>query len=501
MHHKVIVLGSGPGGLQAGYFLKKARVDYLILERNNEPGSFFSRFPLSERLISLNKVYTGSDDKNLNLRYDWNSLLNDEDLLFKQFSEEFYPHTDDLKAYLLEFSKQLNIRYSYNVISVTKNDDMYSINDGEYTCDKLFVASGLTPLKSIHPHYGELNREYFQDKEKFKGKNVLIIGTGNSGFELANMLTPYAASILLFGRSLNIASNTHYAGHVRTNYLSFVDTGMLKLKNFMYIDSKNKNLNDEDIVYENGKFIYVSEKRLISLKEFDFLFMCTGFEFDDSIFKFPINRIEGKINGNCTVTRGKFPSVNEVYESTNNRNLYFVGALMHGSDFGKSPGGFIHGFRYAIKYMINTIFPPKRSLTMKFNLARVIGVAFNRLTSESGLLVMFDYFCDYIEKINEDEYIYIPLVNKQWVAKNGKGNYVTLSFKYGVPEFDVFKERRGRTDDGDEEIPGFIHPVITRYNPDFTIQEEIHCLEDNILDYQKPVHRQKIKEEFTKLFG
>lgn len=37
------VLGAGPAGLQMGYFLSRANRDYVILERNEGPGSFFSR--------------------------------------------------------------------------------------------------------------------------------------------------------------------------------------------------------------------------------------------------------------------------------------------------------------------------------------------------------------------------------------------------------------------------------------------------------------------------
>lgn len=491
MHHKVIIIGAGPAGLQTAYFLKKFGIDYLILERNKEPGSFFTNLPISGKLISLNKVYTGTEDSNINLRYDWNSLLNDEGLLFKQFSEEFYPHVDSLKEYLFEFSKGLNIKYGYSINSVDKNENGFSINDLDYTCTKLIVASGLTPLKTIHPHYGILGRKYFDDKEKFKNKTVLIIGSGNSGFELANLLTPYASSILLFGRSINLAANTHYAGHLRTNYLSFIDTGMLKLQNFMYIDSKNKNFSDSDFKYENGKYQYTFEKGPISLKEFDYLFMCNGFEFDDSIFRFPIDRISSKKCIGDMEERGKFPLINEVYESINNHNLYFAGSLMHGLDFGKSPGGFIHGFRYSIKYMITTIFSKNREFTF-YSINHVVELAFNRLTSESGLIVMFDQFCDYIEK-DGDRYIYIPFVNKQWVAKNGKGKYITLSYKFGTSLFDVFKDCRGRNDD-DEDVPGFIHPVITTYKLDKTIKNEYHCYEDDILNFTKPIHKKKLRE-------
>lgn len=37
------VLGAGPAGLQMGHFLSKANRDYIILERNSGPGSFFKK--------------------------------------------------------------------------------------------------------------------------------------------------------------------------------------------------------------------------------------------------------------------------------------------------------------------------------------------------------------------------------------------------------------------------------------------------------------------------
>lgn len=38
------VLGAGPAGLQMGYFLSKAKRNYIILERNTGPGSFFHKY-------------------------------------------------------------------------------------------------------------------------------------------------------------------------------------------------------------------------------------------------------------------------------------------------------------------------------------------------------------------------------------------------------------------------------------------------------------------------
>ena len=95
-----IIIGAGPAGLQLGYFFKKYNIEYVILEKNNSCGSFFNNYPHSKKLISINKVNTGSNNKEFNLRHDWNSLLNDEGHLFKEYSNKFYPDSRLLYNYL-----------------------------------------------------------------------------------------------------------------------------------------------------------------------------------------------------------------------------------------------------------------------------------------------------------------------------------------------------------------------------------------------------------------
>jgi cation diffusion facilitator CzcD-associated flavoprotein CzcO len=60
-----IIIGSGPAGLQMGYFLQKQKQNFLILERGEKAGSFFQKFPRHGQLISSNKVYTGYNDREL----------------------------------------------------------------------------------------------------------------------------------------------------------------------------------------------------------------------------------------------------------------------------------------------------------------------------------------------------------------------------------------------------------------------------------------------------
>ena len=113
LDYEYIIIGSGPAGLQAGYFLEKYKKKYIILEKSSNVGDFFKKYPIHRKLISINKVYTGTDNKEFNLRHDWNSLLSDDDsLLFKNYSKEFYPKADTMVEYLNDFYNKNIFHYS-----------------------------------------------------------------------------------------------------------------------------------------------------------------------------------------------------------------------------------------------------------------------------------------------------------------------------------------------------------------------------------------------------
>ena len=79
--HDYCILGAGPGGLQVGQLMLNRGWDYVMLERKPSAGSFFDRYPVHRQLISLNKRFTGRKDHEFNLRHDWNSLLENDDVL------------------------------------------------------------------------------------------------------------------------------------------------------------------------------------------------------------------------------------------------------------------------------------------------------------------------------------------------------------------------------------------------------------------------------------
>jgi len=146
--HRYVIVGAGPAGLQLSYYLQRAGADYLTLERDDAPGRFFRTFPRHRKLISLNKIHTRSTDPEIRLRWDWNSLLNDEpDLLFPKFSDEYFPSANDMVRYLAEFQRVhcLAVRYGTEVVRIERVGDGFLVHtaDSVVHCECVIAAGRL----------------------------------------------------------------------------------------------------------------------------------------------------------------------------------------------------------------------------------------------------------------------------------------------------------------------------------------------------------------------
>ena len=74
--YPVVIVGSGPGGLQTSYYLSRFGIEHAIISADPEPGGMFRRFPFFQRLLSWTKPHTGHPhDGRVYERYDFNSLL------------------------------------------------------------------------------------------------------------------------------------------------------------------------------------------------------------------------------------------------------------------------------------------------------------------------------------------------------------------------------------------------------------------------------------------
>nr|XP_026693091.1 FAD-dependent oxidoreductase domain-containing protein 2-like [Ciona intestinalis] len=232
------VIGAGPGGLQIAYFLENAGRDYRVFEKGYKAGTFYLKYPIHRKLISINKRNTDRSNKEFNFRHDWNSLVShDESLQMTKYSNDFFPPADVLVQYLNDYATKLNLKVQYNstMHDILKRKDglfqMWDQHNNAYTCKYMIVATGIAkpnipaiPGSELLVGYEDLSI----DLPKFRNQSILIVGRGNAGHETAQHIYGVTSSVHMMSRSRNKLSwATHYVGDLRGVNNALLDTFQL----------------------------------------------------------------------------------------------------------------------------------------------------------------------------------------------------------------------------------------------------------------------------------
>ena len=114
-----------------------------------------------------------------------------------------------LEAHVRDYeSDSMVIKDSERVESVEKNEDNFTVktNGGDYEAKTVLVTTGSHRRKITVPGAEEFDHKGITycascDGPFFKGKDLVVIGGGNAGFESASQLLEYANSVTLLQRS------------------------------------------------------------------------------------------------------------------------------------------------------------------------------------------------------------------------------------------------------------------------------------------------------------
>ncbi len=510
-YSEYIIIGAGPAGLQMGYYLEQSKRDYLILEADKEAGAFFKDFPRHRTLISINKYNTGSDDPEYNMRFDWNSLLsNNDELLFKNYSKRYFPDADNFVTYLKDFADHLKLKIAYNinVVKIEKKEE-FLITDKkgkEFVCKYLIIATGVAKPYVPKIEGIELTENYASvsiNPDDFSNQKVLIIGKGNSGFEMADGLMDTTAIIHVAGpKSIKMAWKTHYVGNLRAVNNNFLDTYQLKSLNAVldvHIDKIEKKNDKFSVSY---RFVRAEEAK--KDVEYDRVITCTGFSFDDSMFS---ENCKPKLTIN-----NRFPDQNNEWESTNIPNMYFAGVLMHMRDFKKSTSGFIHGFRYNIRALHRILEHKNHDSTWPCYVQKIVpnhlmNMVIDRVNKTSALWQQFGFLGDLITVCEEDqEARYYEEVPVDYIHNSEFGkcdSYFVLTLEYGplhdqMDPFDVDVIRIKQSARENTNDSHYLHPVL-RYYKDGEFVKEHHIVENLENEWFHEVHKEPLEQFFEEI--
>lgn len=505
-----LIIGAGPAGLQLGYYLEKAGRDYLILEAGETPGTFFRQFPRHRKLISINKVYTGYNDREINLRWDWNSLLSESDeMLFKRYSKSYFPPADTLVDYLGDFAERFDLKIEYGVkVASVKKEDCFRVCDHRgnvYSCARLIIATGLSkPYIPDIPgiELAEPYTEVSVNPEDFTNQRVLIIGKGNSGFETADNLIETTSLIHIASPTpISMAWATKYVGHLRAVNNNLLDSYQLKSQNVVldaYVE-KIARRDGEFVVTFNYTHANEEQEDLV----YDRVILCAGFRFDDSIFDETCKP--------ALAIKGRFPAQTSEWESTNIADLYFAGTLMQARDYKKKQSGFIHGFRYNVRALHHILeakchsqqWPSRRINPTPEALQEAV---ISRVNVASSLWQQTGYLCDLIvvggpgEAARYYEDVPVDYVNDSEFSR--QDHYYTVTLEFGLEHIaeapDPFAVERVHKDDVDRAaLSTGIHPIIRRYSAGVLVSEH-HVIEDIASEWLEAAHTEPLQGYFRR---
>jgi thioredoxin reductase len=418
--YPLIIVGSGPGGLQLGYSLTRLGVEHAIICSDAAPGGMFRRWPVFQRMLSWTKPFTGVERHTRAYeRFDWNSLLADEEdcravMPALMDGTSYFPSRPEMQRGLETFAARTRIRVRYgcswqstqilessdapspasgegpggdaNSPSPARgggqgggHDFVLTTSDGEYHAYIVVFAVGVAepyrpPIPGLErvPHYGD-----FRPVETYKDRRVFIIGKQNSGFEIATGLLPWARQLVLASPSAaKLSVVTHSLVGVRARYVQPYEDAALA-GGVIILDAAIQEVQSQSAGFRVVTKNAAADRELVI--EADDVIAATG-------FTCPLRDLPAL--GVATFGQSRLPAQTPFWESATVPGIFFAGTITQGAAGLKKHGipsnsGAVQGHRYNARVLARYLAETKFGVTVdhpQVEPGRVIAVLLDELS-------------------------------------------------------------------------------------------------------------------------
>lgn len=279
--YDLIDIGGGQSGLACGYYLRRTKLDYLILDAQEQCGGAWLH---------------GWDSLTLFSPAQYSSLPG----WMMPTSENSFPLKNEVIDYLCQYEKRykIPIERPVDVSNVVKNGETFTIqtDKGNYQSRALISATGTwhRPFIPIIPGQAlfkgkQVHAAHYQNPKPFKNQKVLIVGEGNSGAQILSEISKVAKTSWatthppeylpddVDGRVLfNLASAKYYAEQKGEKF----DVSKYNLGHIVMVPSV-KEARERNVMFARGRFIDMYEDGVIwedgYQEKFDAIVWCTGY--------------------------------------------------------------------------------------------------------------------------------------------------------------------------------------------------------------------------------
>jgi len=174
---ETVIIGGGQIGLMAGYYLAKSGRPFVILDANERVGDAWRTRWDSLRLFTP-ALLSGLPGRRLDMP-NWSFPTKDE-------------MADYLESYARDFD--LPVKTGVHVDRLERVDGRFvvSAGDGVYEAENVIVATGAHNIPKsppfateLDPRIVQLHSSAYRNPSQLQAGDVLLVGAGNSGAELA----------------------------------------------------------------------------------------------------------------------------------------------------------------------------------------------------------------------------------------------------------------------------------------------------------------------------